>query len=118
MSLVLTSITITTMHLQDMLKFYQIIGFDFKTNKIDKGGVIYRAVHSGVEFSLYSIENAQKVQIPNLQLGFRVTDLEKSVAQLNQVSGAMCILDPTEMPDGKKAIMIDPDGHSIELTEV
>lgn len=105
------------MHLQDMLDFYQIIGFQFKAVKVDKGSEVYRAVHSGVEFSLYSIKNVQKSQIPSLQLGFRITDLEKCVGQLNQVNGAMCILDPTEMPDGKKAIILDPDGHSIELVE-
>lgn len=105
------------MHLQDMLDFYRIIGFQFKAVKVDKGSEVYRASHGGVEFSLYSIKSAQKSQIPSLQLGFRITDLEKSVAQLNQVNGAMCILDPTEMPDGKKAIILDPDGHSIELVE-
>lgn len=105
------------MHLQDMLDFYRIIGFQFKAIKVDKGSEVYRATHNGVEFSLYSIKNTQKSQIPSLQLGFRITELEKSVAQLQKVNGAMCILDPTEMPDGMKSIILDPDGHSIELVE-
>lgn len=100
-----------------MLEFYRIIGFQFKAIKVDKGSEVYRAVHGGVEFSLYSIKNTQKSQIPSLQLGFRITDLEKSVSQLQNVNGAMSILDPTDMPDGKKAIVLDPDGHSIELIE-
>lgn len=105
------------MHLQDMLDFYRIIGFQFKAVKVDKGSEVYRATHNGVEFSLYSIKNTQKSQIPSLQLGFRITELEKSVTQLQKVNGAMCILDPTDMPDGKKSIILDPDGHSIELVE-
>lgn len=101
-----------------MLEFYRLIGFQFQATKVDKGSEVYRAVHDGVEFSLYSISNAQKAQIPSLQLGFQITDLEKTVAQLKKIPGAMCILDPTDMPDGKKAIILDPDGHSIELSQV
>lgn len=118
MSLVFTSITINTAHLQDMLAFYQIIGFQFECRKVDKGSEVHRAVHNGVEFSLYCIQNPQKTQIPSLQLGFSVTDLESTVSKLTQVPGVMCILDPTDMPDGKRAIILDPDGHSLDLQEI
>ncbi|KHD87717.1 MAG: lactoylglutathione lyase [Bdellovibrio sp. ArHS] len=117
MSLLITSITINTPHLQDMLGFYGIIGFQFTASKVDKGSEVHRAVHNGVEFSLYSIKNAEKSQIPSLQLGFKITDLERIVGELMTIPGSMCILDPTDMPDGKKAIVLDPDGHSIELCE-
>ena len=100
-----------------MLEFYRLIGFKFTTTKVDKGSEVHRAVHDGVEFSLYSIANAQKSQVPSLQLGFQITELEKTIASLRNVPGAMCILDPTDMPDGKKSIILDPDGHSIELIQ-
>lgn len=118
MSLLITSITINTPHLQDMLNFYRIIGFQFIASKVDKGSEVYRATQNSVEFSLYSLANAQKSQIPSLQLGFKIPELEKTVGELIQVPGAMCILDPTDMPDGKKAIVLDPDGHSIELCQL
>ncbi|WP_415063218.1 VOC family protein [Bdellovibrio sp.] len=117
MSLLITSITINTPHLQDMLVFYRNIGFQFIASKVDKGSEVHRAIHNGVEFSLYSIQNSQRSQIPSLQLGFKITELERTVTELTKVPGAMCILDPTEMPDGKKAIVLDPDGHAIELCE-
>jgi hypothetical protein len=100
-----------------MLDFYRLIGFKFEATRVDKGSEVYRAMHDGVEFSLYSIKNAQKSQIPSLQLGFQITDIEKTVAQLANIPGALCILDPTDMPDGKKSIILDPDGHSIELCQ-
>ena len=115
--MLITSITITTPHLQDMLGFYRIIGFQFRAAKVEKGSEIYKALHNGVEFSLYKTANPLKSQIPSLQLGFLVTNLDATVEQLKNVPGATCILDPTEMPDGKKAIILDPDGHSIELAE-
>lgn len=101
-----------------MLAFYRNIGFQFTASKVDKGSEVHRALHNGVEFSLYAISKAQSSVIPNLQLGFKITDLEKTVVELMKVPGAMCILDPTEMPDGKKAIVLDPDGHSIELCQL
>ncbi len=117
MSLIFTSITINTSQLESMLGFYRLIGFQFTASKVDKGSEVHRAVHNGVEFSLYSIQNPQKSQIPSLQLGFKITDLEKTVGQLVLIPGAMAILDPTDMPDGKKSIVLDPDGHAIELSE-
>ncbi|NUN06391.1 MAG: VOC family protein [Bdellovibrio sp.] len=118
MSLLITSITISTPHLQDMLSFYRIIGFQFTASKVDKGSEMHRATHNAVEFSLYAAANCAKAQVPSLQLGFKISELEKTVEQLTQVPGAMCILDPTDMPDGKKAIVLDPDGHSIELCQI
>jgi len=100
-----------------MLGFYRIIGFQFTASKVDKGSEVHRAVHNSVEFSLYSIKTAEQARIPSLQLGFKITDLERTVGELVKIPGAMCILDPTDMPDGKKAIVLDPDGHAIELCE-
>lgn len=101
-----------------MLGFYQIIGFTFANNKVDKGSEMHRALHKGVEFSLYSNKNVEASRVPSLQLGFQVTDIDSTVEKLKAVPGAMCILDPTDMPDGKKAIVLDPDGHSIELCQI
>ncbi|QLY24272.1 VOC family protein [Bdellovibrio sp. KM01] len=117
MSLVISSITINTGQLQNMLEFYSRVGFKFQMVRVDKGSEVYRAVHDGVEFSLYSLPTAQKAQVPSLQLGFQITELENTVADLAKVPGSLLILDPTEMPDGKKAIILDPDGHSIELCQ-
>jgi hypothetical protein len=117
MSLKLTSITLNTAHLEDMLKFYKIIGLDFAQAKVDKGSQVYRATLGGCEFSLYSIQTTEKKSIPTLQLSFSVQGLDEKVQAMGQLQNAMCILDPTLMPDGKKAIVLDPDGHSVELLE-
>lgn len=118
MSLLITSITINTPHLQDMLGFYEIIGFAFSQIKVDKGSEMHRALHNGVEFSLYANKNVEASRVPSLQLGFHVTDIDACVEKIKNIPGAMCILDPTDMPDGKKAIVLDPDGHSIELCQI
>ncbi|UYL07571.1 VOC family protein [Bdellovibrio sp. SKB1291214] len=117
MSLVFSSITINTGQLQNMLVFYSRIGFKFQMVKVDKGSEVYRAVHDGVEFSLYSVPNALKSKVPSVQLGFQITELEKTVQDLAKIPGTLLILDPTDLPEGMKAIILDPDGHSVELCQ-
>lgn len=101
-----------------MLGFYGIIGLQFKASKVDKGSEVYRAHLNGMEITLYFSPNSQKSQIPSLQLGFHVSNLEHKVAELVKIPGVLCLLDPTDMPDGKKAIMLDPDGHAVELCQL
>ncbi len=113
----LTSITLNTPHLEDMLSFYKILGVKFMESKVDKGSQVQRALVGDFEFSLYSINLGSEKPVPRLQLSFEVTNLDEKMAQILRVPNAMSILDPTQMPDGKKAIVLDPDGHSIELRE-
>lgn len=117
MALKLTSITLNTPHLEDMLEFYRIIGIDFTESQVDKGSQVCRAVIGGCEFSLYSVKTSEKKSVPILQISFIVDNLDKKVKELSQIKGVICIMDPTEMPDGKKAMVLDPDGHSVELQE-
>lgn len=101
-----------------MLSFYEILGFEFTAFKVLIGGQGYRAVNGGLELCLYSIDRAERAgQVPSFQLGVCVADVEQVVAQLKEKLQTDCILDPTQFPDGKRAIVLDPDGHSIELTQ-
>lgn len=118
MSFLFTSITVNTAQLQSMLGFYSIVGFQFTASKVDKGSEVYRAQHNGLEFSIYSLERVQNSHIPQLQLGFKIKNIEKVVSELLEIPGVVSILEPTQMPDGKKAIVLDPEGHSVELCEL
>ena len=118
MSSRLTSITINTAHLDEMLQFYRIIGVDFATTNVDKGGKVFRAKLGETEFSLFSIPTAEKARTPGLQLSFAVEKLEEMAKLLAQVPKAMLMMEPTEMPDGKKAILLDPEGRAVELSEI
>lgn len=117
MSLKLTSITLNTGHLEAMLNFYQILGIDFTETRVDKGSQVCRALIEGCEFSIYSAKSMEKSNTPILQISFLVSQLDEKVRQLCEVPGVICIMDPTPLTDGKKAIVLDPDGHSIELKE-
>jgi lactoylglutathione lyase len=118
MSSRLTSITLNTALLDEMLQFYRLIGFNFVDTAVDKGGKVFRATMEGLEFTLLSIPLAEKKQSPGMQFSFAIENLEEVAKQLAKIPQAMLMMEPTEMPDGKKAILMDPEGRAIELSEI
>ncbi|MBK9323584.1 MAG: VOC family protein [Bdellovibrionaceae bacterium] len=115
MGIVFTSITVNTPNLENMIRFYEILGCHFAHVKVSVGGELFRSCIEGFELSLMSIPSAEVGKTPKVLMGFKVTQLEEKVSKLNLIPGVITILDPTDMPDGKKAIVQDPDGHSVEL---
>ena len=115
MGIVFTSITVNTPNLENMVRFYEILGCEFSKVKVSIGGELFRSSIDGFELSLLSIKSAQTTSFPKVMMGFRIQDMDAKVAKLNTIPGVITILDPTDMPDGKKAIIQDPDGHSVEL---
>jgi lactoylglutathione lyase len=115
MGIAFTSITVNTPNLENMIRFYEILGCHFEKVKVSIGGELFRSCLDEFELSLMSIQSADKNKYPKVMMGFRIKDMETKIEKLLLIPGVMLILDPTEMPDGKKAIVQDPDGHSVEL---
>ncbi len=51
-----------------------------------------------------------------VRLGFRVDSLQTALEKLQQLKPVM-ISSPKETPWGKRSVLQDPDGHTIELLE-
>lgn len=115
MGIVFTSITVNTPNLENMVRFYEILGCQFSKINVNIGGELFRSSLEGFELSLLSIKSVQTDTYPKVMMGFKIEDMETKVGKLNSIPGVIMILDPTDMPDGKKAILQDPDGHSVEL---
>ena len=113
----LTSLIINTAHPEEMLQFYGRLGLEFECKQISKGGQCHRAFLGSVELTLYETKTPSASHRPDLQLTFRIQNLEKVCADLGQIKGVECLMDPTLLPDGNKAILLDPDGRAIELIE-
>lgn len=115
MGIAFTSITVNTPNLENMVRFYEILGCQFAKVKVSIGGELFRSSLEGFELSLMSIKSATTGHYPKVMMGFRIKDMDAKVSQLSSIPGVILILDPTDMPDGKKAILQDPDGNSVEL---
>ncbi len=117
MGIVFTSITVNTPNLENMVRFYEVLGCEFSKVKVNNGGDLFRSALEGFELSLLSIKSAQMVGNPKVMMGFKVNNFESKIELLISIPGVIFILDPTDMPDGRKAIIQDPDGHTVELLE-
>jgi lactoylglutathione lyase len=115
MGIVFTSITLNTPNLGNMIRFYEILGCQFQQVKVSIGGELFRSCIEDFEISLMSVGSAERSIFPKVVMGFKIKNFEAKILQLNLIPGVIMILDPTDMPDGKKAILQDPDGHSVEL---
>ncbi len=74
------------------------------------------AVFNGVEFCLFERKH-EEIAAPNFQFSFKVRNVDELVGKLLASHLCQVILAPQEMPDGRKAIVLDPDEHSVELME-
>jgi hypothetical protein len=115
MGIVFTSITVNTPNLENMLSFYEILGCQFNKVKVSIGGEVFRSCLEGFELSLMSIKSAQMGGYPKVMMGFKVTDFEAKLALLTSIPGVISILDLSHLPDGRKVILQDPDGYTVEL---
>lgn len=113
----LSSIIINTAHPEEMLRFYSRLGLHFEMKQVSKGGQCHKAYLGGVELTFFAVKETARAKSPDLQLTIRVGGLEAMVQELTSIEGVQCLLDPTHLPDGKKAILLDPDGRAVELIE-
>lgn len=53
---------------------------------------------------------------PHTRLGFEVDDIDRVVRDIEQVGGRV-VKAPSASPWGIRAVVEDPDGHRVELTQ-
>lgn len=116
MSSSLRSLVIATSHMKDILRFYETLGLTFQTKKITIGTKYFWTMANGLEIGFIEKANVVLDQQPNYMLSFRVQGVDAKYQQFvsNNFIG---ILDPTDFEDGRKAIILDPDGRSVEIIE-
>lgn len=98
-----------------MLRFYSDIGLQFETVQVSKGGQYYKSYIGAIEFMIYGVAQAERAKYPACQFSIEVDNIETVVTKLSQIEGVSIVLDPILLADGWKAVLMDPDGHSVEL---
>lgn len=117
MSVKLRTIVMATSQISKTVSFYQILGLNFLKKNITLGGEIYSATLDDLELALLEKSNVEKLPQPNYMLSFKVENLDKLHEKMLS-GGHISILEPTVFAEGKKAILLDPDGRSVELIQV
>ena len=93
--------------------FYQTLGLQFQ-KRHGEGPEHFAAEMDGSVFEIYP--QAAKPATTSVRLGFQVTHLASLFdALINQ--GATFVKKPSPSPWGERAILRDPEGHTVELMQ-
>jgi catechol 2,3-dioxygenase-like lactoylglutathione lyase family enzyme len=94
--------------------FYRMLGMRFTQHSHGNGPVHYTSETADLVFELYPLASRQMPTIA-MRLGFQVDDLDGLVVELGEI-GVNILSPPQDLPWGRRAVVKDFDGHTVELT--
>ena len=94
--------------------FYTTIVLSFKLHSHGKGPEHYTSVANEFVFEIYPLSPGH-LPTTSTRLGFQVGSVDDLIPALTQI-GATLVSPPTDSPWGRRAVLRDLDGHTIELT--
>jgi lactoylglutathione lyase len=95
-------------------KFYAAMGCNFVTERHGSGPEHLTTEVNGVVFEIYPVGN-QPVTV-GVRLGFKVASLTTTVAAL-EMAGGIVKSPPSDGPWGLRAVLLDPEGHAVEIVQ-
>lgn len=116
MSATLRSLVIATSQIKDVLRFYENLGLTFVTKKVSFGTEYYWTTSNGLEIAFLEKTDIKQDMQPHYMLSFRVKGVDEKFQQF-VAKKFIGIMDPTNFEEGRKAILMDPDGRSVEIIE-
>lgn len=95
--------------------FYRLLGLEFVKHAHGSGPEHYACEMPGFVLELYPATAEQPVSA-STRLGFSVAEVDDLVAKL-AAAGSKTLSAPRDSEWGRRAVVIDPDGHRVELLE-
>lgn len=98
-----------------LVAFYSSLGLSFVRHRHGAGEEHFASEDAGGVFEIYP---AREPDGPSrhVRLGFAIADVRQIVARLS-ASGVEIVSKPAASPWGLRAVVTDPEGHRVELTE-
>jgi len=107
-------LTIRSRDIDRAVRFYEALGLSFQKHSHGQGPQHYCSDNAGVAFEIYPLEPG-KLPTTDTRLGFAVSSLKIATSRLSAL-GARLIVPPTDSSWGRRAVVVDFDGHRVELT--
>ncbi len=101
-----------------MADFYSALGAGMAPKSVKVGSVVYQGALGDLEVMIYLAKKSSPPPIPQISMRFLVENVAERLKAVSAVAGVQVLMDVMDLPDGKKAIVLDPDGHSIELIQL
>ncbi|MBS4196514.1 VOC family protein [Lederbergia citri] len=112
MSVTLNLIVIKSTNLEESVAFYEELGLQFQKEQHGNGPEHYACELDHLVFEIYPAAQ----QVNEIRIGFNIENMESVVASL-KLRSTKIITEPSVSPWGKRAVVKDPDGNSVELLE-
>lgn len=106
-------IVLRSNNLTNALAFYHGLGLNFQKEQHGKGPIHYSTKIGQLTLELYPA-TAANPSTESLRIGLKVDSIERVIAD----TGARVLVGPQINGALRKAVIQDPDGHKLELTEV
>ena len=134
-SVALNLIVLRSRDIQRAATFYALVGLSFVEHQHGKNGPVHLAAELGsgsVVFELYPEPTSRPadatlttttasaaVSSSGTRVGFRVGNVDDVVQRIMQTFGtAHVVTGPSTSPWGRRAVLVDLDGHKVEVTEL
>ena len=108
-------LVIRSKDLKRAARFYEAIGLQFTKHSHGNGPEHYANETEILTFEIYpQLENG--LPTTETRIGFEVADIDHILDQLTEAGGDIISL-PKNSEWGRRAVVRDPDGHKVELTQ-
>jgi lactoylglutathione lyase len=111
----LNLVVIRSSDIEKSVLFYQQLGLNFNRHQHGAGLEHFASEENCITFEIYPC-TFETERTTTTRLGFQVDSVDAIIQELEQ-SGTAIISYPKDSPWGRRAIVVDPDGHKIELTQ-
>ncbi|MEW6496993.1 MAG: VOC family protein [Cyanobacteriota bacterium] len=112
----LNLVVIRASNLERSIAFYRLLGLDFVKHRHGNGLEHFACDLGTVVFEIYP-RTSEADSTSATRLGFRVASVDTAIAELEK-QGVPVISPPKNSLWGWRAVVTDPDGHKVELTEL
>lgn len=108
----LNLVVIRSVNIEHSVQFYKLLGLNFIKHQHGNGPEHYASELGMLVFEIYPHIDP----VTPTRIGFQVNSLDSLFGKL-QESNVHVISPPKDSPWGRRAVVVDPDGHRVELVE-
>jgi lactoylglutathione lyase len=113
------ALVLRTANLQAAVAFYRAIGIPLKEEREPGKPSLYACKLGGIMFALSEAppgKGGEPERAALATVGFRVDSVEKAY-MASKAGGGRIVVEPQDLPWGRRAVVLDPDGRPVEFSE-
>ena len=114
------AIILKTEKLEETYVFYLALDLPLEKEKHGTGPAHYACDLAGVHFAIYELDPwkgpERRSRSHDTMVGFAISDLDAALEKLKPLNTKI-VIPPEQVPWGKRAVVMDPDGRPVELNQ-